>query len=101
MPKRKNPPAEPPTSNGNGPHAAAPAPLAERSPKKPRFAILKPQVRHISEQMIKKKWTTLPESVQSKVRQLFKAVEQPVIIRDRDEKKRMDAQTAMKAVVRK
>ncbi|PGH23464.1 hypothetical protein AJ80_02418 [Polytolypa hystricis UAMH7299] len=63
-----------------------------------RFAILKPRVRHIPEHTIKTQWTTLPESVQDKVNELFQAIERPVITRHRDERKRIEAQSAVAAV---
>ncbi|KAL1966109.1 hypothetical protein VTN77DRAFT_4857 [Rasamsonia byssochlamydoides] len=65
-----------------------------------RFAYLKPRVRHISERTIKCKWTTLPEPVQEKVREMFRSLERPVIVRHRDERKRIEAQTAVAAVVK-
>ncbi|KAH8705710.1 CENP-Q, a CENPA-CAD centromere complex subunit-domain-containing protein [Talaromyces proteolyticus] len=69
-----------------------------RNPK--HFAILKPQVKNISKRAIKSKWTNLPESAQEKVRDMFRAVERPVIMLQRDERKRVEAQTALGAVVR-
>ncbi|EEH23011.1 hypothetical protein PABG_05222 [Paracoccidioides brasiliensis Pb03] len=63
-----------------------------------RFAILKPRIRHISERRIKTKWTTLPDSVQEKIKDLFQSIERPVITRHRDERKRIDAQAAVVAV---
>ncbi|KKZ61307.1 hypothetical protein EMCG_04024 [[Emmonsia] crescens] len=65
-----------------------------------RFAILKPRTRHIAEHTIKAKWTTLPESVQEKIKELFRSIERPVITRHRDERKRIEAQTAVVAVRR-
>ncbi|GIJ88877.1 hypothetical protein Asppvi_007805 [Aspergillus pseudoviridinutans] len=65
-----------------------------------RFAYLKPQVRQVSERTIKSKWTTLPEPVQDKIRDLFRAVERPVIVRQQNERKRIEAQAAVQAVVR-
>lgn len=64
------------------------------------FATLKPRIRHVSEQTIKSKWTTLPDSTQEKIKELFLSVELPVITRQRDEKKRNEAQSAL-ATVRK
>jgi kinetochore protein Fta7 len=66
-----------------------------------RFAYLKPRVRHIAERTIKSKWTTLPEPVQEKVREMFRSLERPVIVRHRDERKRVEAQAAVGAVVKK
>ncbi|KAJ5484135.1 hypothetical protein N7539_005931 [Penicillium diatomitis] len=64
-----------------------------------RFAYLKSSVRRINENTIKSKWTTLPEPVQEKVRDLFLALERPVIVRQQNERKRIEAQSAVRAVV--
>lgn len=74
-------------------------PGAEASRK--RYAYLKPHVRRVPEKTIKSKWTTLPEPVQDKVRDMFHALERPVIGRHRNEQKRIEAQSAVQAVVRK
>lgn len=66
-----------------------------------RYAYLKPSVRRIPEKTIKTKWTTLPEPVQDKVRDLFHSLERPVIVRQQNEKKRIEAQSALRAVVHK
>ncbi|KAJ5569425.1 uncharacterized protein N7459_008855 [Penicillium hispanicum] len=73
-------------------------PGAEASRK--RYAYLKPHVRRVPEKTIKSKWTTLPEPVQDKVRDMFHALERPVIGRHRNEQKRIEAQSAVQAVVR-
>ncbi|KAJ5702999.1 CENP-A-nucleosome distal centromere subunit CENP-Q [Penicillium malachiteum] len=65
-----------------------------------RFAYLKPQIRRVPEKTIKSKWTTLPEPVQDKVREMFHALERPVVMRQPNEKKRIEAQSAVQAVVR-
>ncbi|OQD75391.1 hypothetical protein PENDEC_c007G04163 [Penicillium decumbens] len=65
-----------------------------------RYAYLKPSVRRIPEKTIKAKWSTLPEPVQDKVRDLFHSLERPVIVRQQNEKKRIEAQSAVQAVVR-
>ncbi|KAF9893724.1 hypothetical protein FE257_009894 [Aspergillus nanangensis] len=65
-----------------------------------RFSYLKPQVRQISERTIKSKWSTLPEPVQDKVRDMFRALERPVIVRQQNERKRIEAQAAVQAVVK-
>ncbi|KAJ5444738.1 CENP-A-nucleosome distal centromere subunit CENP-Q [Penicillium daleae] len=64
-----------------------------------RYAYLKPTVRRIPEKTIKTKWTTLPEPVQDKVRDLFHSLERPVIVRQQNERKRIEAQSAVRAVV--
>lgn len=66
-----------------------------------RFAYLKPRVRYVAERTIKSKWSTLPEPVQEKVREMFRLLERPVIVRQRDERKRIEAQAAVAAVVKK
>ncbi|KAF3394334.1 hypothetical protein F1880_004700 [Penicillium rolfsii] len=63
------------------------------------YAYLKPSVRRIPEKTVKTKWTTLPEPVQDKVRDLFHSLERPVIVRQQNEQKRIEAQTAVRAVV--
>ncbi|KAJ5925073.1 CENP-A-nucleosome distal centromere subunit CENP-Q, partial [Penicillium verhagenii] len=65
------------------------------------YAYLKPQVRRVPEKTIKSKWTTLPEPVQDKVREMFHALERPVVMRQSNERKRIEAQSAVQAVVRK
>lgn len=65
-----------------------------------RFTWLKPQVKNVSKQTIKSKWSSLPEPVQSKVRDLFRSLERPVIVRQRDERKKIEAQVALGSVVK-
>ena len=72
---------------------------AERGVK--RFAMLKPRIRHIAEHTVKTKWVTLPESAQRKVDELFHSIERPVITSHRDERKRIEAQSALATVRRK
>lgn len=66
-----------------------------------RFAYLKSHVRQVPERTIKSKWSTLPEPVQDKVRDMFRALERPVIVRHQNERKRIEAQAAVQAVVKK
>ncbi|GAB1191158.1 hypothetical protein APSETT444_000329 [Aspergillus pseudonomiae] len=68
--------------------------------RRKRFAYLKPQVRRVSERTIKSKWSTLPEPMQDKVRDMFRALERPVIVRQQNERKRIEAQAAVQAVVK-
>ncbi|EED15498.1 conserved hypothetical protein [Talaromyces stipitatus ATCC 10500] len=65
-----------------------------------RFAWLKPQVKNVSKHTIKSKWSSLPEPAQGKVRELFRSLERPVIVRQRDERKRIEAQVALGGVVK-
>lgn len=71
------------------------------STRKKRFSYLKPSVRQVPERTIKSKWSTLPEPVQDKVRDMFRALERPVIVRNPNERKRIEAQAAVQAVVKK
>ncbi|KAL4876097.1 CENP-Q, a CENPA-CAD centromere complex subunit-domain-containing protein [Aspergillus karnatakaensis] len=64
------------------------------------YAYLKPQIRHISERTIKSKWSTLPAPAQDKIRDMFQALERPVIVRQQNDKKRYEAQAAVQAVVK-
>ncbi|PYI08555.1 hypothetical protein BO78DRAFT_74723 [Aspergillus sclerotiicarbonarius CBS 121057] len=75
-------------------------PEQESNARNKRFAYLKPQVRQVSERTIKSKWSTLPEPVQEKVRDMFRALERPVIVRQQNEAKRIEAQAAVQAVVK-
>ncbi|CAG8285857.1 unnamed protein product [Penicillium olsonii] len=64
------------------------------------YAYLKPQVRRVPEKTIKSKWAPLPEPVQENVREMFHSLERPVIMRNQNERKRIEAQGAVQAVVR-
>lgn len=66
-----------------------------------RYAYLKSHVRNVPERTIKSKWSTLPEHVQDKVRDMFRALERPVIVRHQNERKRIEAQAAVQVVVKK
>lgn len=66
-----------------------------------RYAYLKSHVRNVPERTIKSKWSTLPEPVQDKVRDMFRALERPVIVRHQNERKRIEAQAAVQVVVKK
>jgi kinetochore protein Fta7 len=66
-----------------------------------RYAYLKPHVRRVPEKTIKSKWAPLPEPVQEKVKDMFHSLERPVIMRNQNERKRIEAQGAVQAVVRK
>ncbi|OJJ80520.1 uncharacterized protein ASPGLDRAFT_134461 [Aspergillus glaucus CBS 516.65] len=65
-----------------------------------RYAYLKSHVRNVPERTIKSKWSTLPEPVQDKVRDMFRALERPVIVRHQNERKRIEAQAAVQVVVK-
>lgn len=71
------------------------------STRNKQFAYLKPRVRQVPEKTIRSKWTTLPEPTQEQIRDMFKSLERPVIVRQRNERKRIEAQTAVQVVIRK
>lgn len=64
------------------------------------FASLKPRTQNVSKRTIKTKWSNLPDAAQEKVRAMFRTLERPVIVLQRDERKRVEAQTALGAVVK-
>jgi kinetochore protein Fta7 len=97
-PKRKRRAAEPSNDESDGGGSSSSASAGDTRATK--FAMLQPRVRKIPEHTIKSKWTTLPESAQERVKELFRSVELPVITKHRDERKRIEAQTAL-AVVKK
>lgn len=76
-------------------------PDQDRRRRKKSYAHMKPQVRHISERTIKSKWSTLPEPTQDKIRDMFRALERPVIVRQQNDRKRYEAQAAVQSVVKK
>jgi hypothetical protein len=71
------------------------------SSHKKRFAYLKPRVRRVAKRTIRSRWSTLPETAQERVQDILRSLERPVIMRHRDEHKRIEAQTAVELVARK
>lgn len=65
------------------------------------FASLQPRTQNVSKRTIKSKWSNLPEAAQEKVRAMFRTLERPVIVLQRDERKRVEAQAALAAVIKK
>ncbi|EEP81534.1 conserved hypothetical protein [Uncinocarpus reesii 1704] len=72
----------------------------ENEPNK-RVAMLVPRTRHISERTVKSKWAPLSEPIQDRIKELFQATELPVLTRQKDGKKRVEAQSALSAVRKK
>ncbi|MCJ1472155.1 hypothetical protein MMC13_000802 [Lambiella insularis] len=64
------------------------------------LVLLKPRLRYIHQDVIKRNWRVLPEAVQSRVRELLVAVQRPVICRHREGKSREEAQEALNTVTR-
>ncbi|KAI9820655.1 MAG: hypothetical protein M1827_005024 [Pycnora praestabilis] len=69
------------------------------APRK-KFISLKPRIRHIPQDVVTSKWEVLTGPVQDQVRELFKAVQRPVVMMHQDENRRSEAQTALKFVSR-
>ncbi|KAI1936794.1 hypothetical protein LOZ66_004300 [Ophidiomyces ophidiicola] len=63
-----------------------------------RVTRLVARTRQVSEHVVKSKWMTLPEPAQTRIKELFGAIELPVLTKQRDEKKRIEAQSALAAV---
>lgn len=62
--------------------------------------ILKPRLKHISHNTIKKKWTVLDEHTQVKVAAIFRSIELPVLARHASEQKKIEAQAVLASVTR-
>lgn len=45
-----------------------------------KFAILKPRVRHVPQEVVRLRWTVVPQAVQDSIRELLKLIEKPVIV---------------------
>jgi len=43
------------------------------------FAVLKPRLRHVPQEVIRSRWDVVPQSVHARIRELLKMIEQPVI----------------------
>ena len=74
-------------------------PIEERTPKK--FQHLKPRTRNIPQDVVASKWVPPSQLVQQQVRELFKSAKRPVILSRRDDRRRLEAETILGAVVRK
>ncbi|MCJ1250155.1 hypothetical protein MMC30_007381 [Trapelia coarctata] len=70
-------------------------------PPSKKFAVLKPRLKYVRQDIIKNKWEVLPDHIQTRVKELFVAVGRPVITQYRDERRRIDAQTALSSITRK
>lgn len=69
------------------------------SPPK-KYAALKARVRHVPSEVVASKWEVLSEPSQSRLLDLFKAVQRPVLASHHDEKRRSEIQSALAPVVR-
>ena len=50
------------------------------------------QIKYISQDMIRSKWTTLDEDAQTRIEEILRSVELPVLARYTSEQKKIDAQ---------
>ncbi|OCL12131.1 hypothetical protein AOQ84DRAFT_360907 [Glonium stellatum] len=73
--------------------------IEEPVPKK--FQHLKARTRNIPQNVVASKWAPPSQLVQQQVRELFKAAKRPVILSRRDDRRRLEAETILGAVVRK
>jgi hypothetical protein len=65
-----------------------------------KFAILLPRQRSVRQSIVKNKWENLGDKGQERVRVLFDGLEKPLIAVSRDEKRRVEAQTALSQLMR-
>ncbi|KAI9826187.1 MAG: hypothetical protein M1819_007443 [Sarea resinae] len=66
-----------------------------------KFATLKPRTRHVPWETVRTQWEPLSDSAQAHVRELFRAVERPVVTGHLDEGKRAESQSALSSILRK
>lgn len=59
---------------------------------------LKPKIKHVSQSIIRSKWTVLDEVAQAKVVGLFCSVELPVLARYASDQKKIEAQAAIGSI---
>lgn len=61
---------------------------------------LKPRVKHVSQDIIRSKWTILDGDAQLKVDELLRSIELPVLARYSLEQRKIEAQTAVRSITR-
>ncbi len=64
------------------------------------FALLEPQLLHISQDVIRSMWKTLPNSTEQKVQRLLRSIERPVIARHVGDRVQIEAQAALRSTIR-
>ena len=60
---------------------------------------MEPKTRHISQSIIRSKWTILSDDAQVKAEKIFHSVELPVLARFMTEQKKTEAQRTMKSLI--
>ena len=63
------------------------------------FASIEPQLLHISQDVIRSTWKTLPNSTEQKVQELLRSVERPVIARHVGQRAQIEAQVAIRSTI--
>ncbi|KAI9886003.1 MAG: hypothetical protein M1823_002225, partial [Watsoniomyces obsoletus] len=76
-------------SQGISDDANAGAPIA------PQFPSLEPQIKRVAPDVVNSKWSNLSPPAQEQVRDLFRTVARPLLMRYRDEERRLEAQEAI------
>ncbi|KAL9123271.1 MAG: hypothetical protein Q9187_000179 [Circinaria calcarea] len=71
----------------------------EKIPPK-KFVFLKPRLRYVNQTVIEDKWNILPGYLQSRVKELFKSIERPAMMKYRDDRRRIEAQVALGSISR-
>lgn len=73
------------------------------STSRKHFHYLRARTRHISKNTITTKWTRLPPAAQSQIKELFRETKRATVLQSSrgDEKRRVEAEMALSAVVRK
>ena len=59
---------------------------------------LKSRVEHISQDIIRSKWTVLDGDAQAKVEELLRSVELPVLAKYSSEQRKIEAQVALRSI---
>ena len=63
------------------------------------FASIEPQLVHVSQNVIRSTWKTLPNPTEQKVQELLRSIESPVIARHVDERAQIEAQVAIRSTI--
>lgn len=96
------------TSQGSASNATARATNSQSSKRKNQrkqppgeFAVLKPRVRQISQATITSKWSPLSQPAQQHARDVLKAAKRSVVMSHWDERRRVEADVAINATLKK
>ncbi len=82
-------------------HRIRPKHAAQKHQTAQQFQYLKPRTRHIPEQVVAKQWQPLSETAVQNVREILLATKRPVIMGQRDERRRIEAEAIVNTLVRK